>query len=410
MISRETINDVATAVLLSDIIDFIPMKAQVKRKTIEGMIQKNLPKRSQDKLDISKYLNFEHNNEVVSRFVEILEQDFSHCDLQSLYKNIQTLKIVERDKSIGDRLEEILTLRGEAAGSYSPRKNKITTYSEKNYNELLGTKVHELVHFATTRKVGNATLCGFSISKNKILFGDGLNEGYTEWFTQRYLLKEKGGSYKELQSVAALIEEIIGPEKMQQYFFTNNLNGLVNDMEKYTTRQNVLALLEKMDRIKKWGGKPGGKTYREKLAREARVDLANIILTKHQKMLAEGTMSEQQYKNSLFFLEVYTHGLREKFYGKDENHLEIATIEGHIDGICQAEISYDEYNQLKDKYYELKKSNPKFTYETWTDQDGLTIEQSFKKIETEKKQAELNQMLAEQNANAVSETTTLKSW
>lgn len=411
MMTKETLTNVATAVFLSDIIDLIPMKSKIKRKTIEGIINRELPMREKVKLDITQYLNFNNNNEIISWFIKTLEERFSYCDLTSLYKNIKSLKVEDKDRTILERLDEIIRMDSGASGTYSPRKNKIRIYPSTHYSqeEADYTKMHELVHFATTRKEKNITLCGFEQTQNKVSFATGLNEGYTEWFTRRYILKTNGGSYEKLQTIAAGIEALVGEKKMHQYFFSNDLNGLIKDMEQYTTREQALALIEKIDKIYHCGGKVGVKKYKEKLEREARVDVANMLIARNKKLLAEGIIPEENYKNSLFALELYAHDCKMKLFGTEKEITEILVVD-YIDENQKITIPFEEYSVLRNEYYEEKKDNQSFQYIPWKNKDGLTLDELFTEIEAKRRKTELNEMFQEQSPSFSNKTQSPKKW
>ena len=118
MVTREMISDIIAKHLISKIIDYIPMKTKLKRKTIEGIIQRNLTPEEQKKLSLNECLNQEENNYIIERFYNVLETQLSHCDTSSFFRNVQSLTITEKPKTFWERLEEILSIK--AAGYYYP--------------------------------------------------------------------------------------------------------------------------------------------------------------------------------------------------------------------------------------------------------------------------------------------------
>ena len=224
MITEEMLEDALTSYFLEDFMDYLPVKAKVKRKRIEGTIERNLTKEEQAKLSLNECLNQEENNYIIEYFYNILESRLSHCDLSSFYRNIQSLVIIEEKKTLKERLSEILGIK--KTGHYTQGNNRIRIYNgEINpENEYVNkTKTHELIHMATSRKVGDSYLCGFCHAKNGNEFGYGLNEGYTELINRRYFAGSKANSYYLLQETAYLLEELIGPREMEQLFFNNDL-------------------------------------------------------------------------------------------------------------------------------------------------------------------------------------------
>ena len=84
---------------------------------------------------------------------------------------------------------------------------------------------------------------------NIIYFGDGINEGYTEILTHRYF----GKNHKlpkayllEVRIVEAL-EKIVGETKLMSCYFKANLKGLVDELEQYTSREEVYKFINYTD-------------------------------------------------------------------------------------------------------------------------------------------------------------------
>lgn len=425
MITREDIDNIVTRYFLSDIIDYIPMKAKIKRKTIDGIIQKKLPERERKRLSLNECLNFEENNRVIEMFINVLGKWFSHCDLSTFYENIKQLKIIEKDKTLIEKLTEILSIK--SVGSYSTSNNSIRIYPNTHFSEIDmdSTKAHELLHMATTRKVRNVTVCGFERYSNGIAFATGLNEGYTEWLNRMYFTRRDGGSYQALQSIATMIEQIVGREQMQQFFFSNDLDGLIGALEKYSTREDTLKLIQKMDYIYKCSGKPGGKFIKKRLCRAARVDAANICVRKIKEMFESGQITERYYKDQLFNLELFTHDMQLVFCrSHGETKVKSVAISDRICFEPKVEISPERYWKLSDQYYESKKDSLAYTYEPWHDKDGLGIEniireeniQTIVQFEQQKGRSpdevksEINRMLSEKPSQIPTKTTILKQW
>lgn len=426
MITREDVNNIATRLFLSDIIDFIPINAKVKRKTIEGMIQRKTPERELQKLSLNECLNFEENNKVIELFINTLEERFSHCDLSSFYENIRSLRIIQKDKTLLEKLDELFSVH--ASGTYYIGENKIRVYSSENENNehIDGIKTHELLHLATTRKVKNMTLCGFERTSNGISFATGLNEGYTEMLNREFFSHSKFSSYQELQPIVSQIELLVGKRQMQAFYFSNDLNGLIESMEKYTSREDALKLIQKLDYIYKCYGKPGEKRLQKKLCREARVDIANIQANKYRQQYESGKINEGTLKERLFALELFTHNYEPLYLiGKETKKVEAVAICDYLTIDSKVKFPIERYDMVVKRYYESKKTNPTYTYEPWHDETGLGIEnllireiniqamefqESQKGRDTAEVQRELNQMFAEHPEKIPAKATILKQW
>lgn len=194
MVTREMISDIIAKHLISKIIDYIPMKTKLKRKTIEGIIQRNLTPEEQKKLSLNECLNQEENNYIIERFYNVLETQLSHCDTSSFFRNVQSLTITEKTKTFWERLEEILSIKAE--GYYYCGNNNIRIFSphtDSDNERINGMKTHELIHMATTKTKGDMTLCGFKRIRNRITFPTGLNKAYTEIINRRYFAKKRFG-------------------------------------------------------------------------------------------------------------------------------------------------------------------------------------------------------------------------
>lgn len=374
MITKEIINDIAIKYFLSDIIDYIPVNAKIKRKAIEGIIQRSITEEEQKKLSLNECLNFEENNRVIGHFITVLEETLSHCNLSSLYKNIQTLSIIEKPKTIKEKLLEFFSIK--EAGHYSQKSNCIRIHTKKDISEDYydSTKTHELIHMATTRKDGDIYLCGFNQYKYPIDFARGLNEGYTELINRRYFSRRGAGSYQELQPIAAQIEKLVGRKQMEKFFFSNDLDGLITSMEKYTSRESVLRLIQKMDYIYKCIGKPGEKLIQSKLCREAIVDIANMNLNRFKQDFESGKISEEEYSARLFYLELSTHNLTPIFYFPEGAKFASDVYIIKYPDNSELYLPFKRYKEVVKEYYESKKNNPIYTYTPWKNENGLGID------------------------------------
>lgn len=418
MVKKEKIYDFLIKYIIdTPVLKYLPVKTKLKRHAIEGVITQKPPENEMKRLSLNECLNFERYNKVVENFINILEERFSYCDLSGLYKNIQTLKIEENQKKSIEKLRELVTVKASAV--YSTGKNSIKIYSNEYYN-LDKIMIHELLHMATTKNDNKVSSCGFCKTSEEILgieIGRGLNEGYTEYLTNRAFLNKTGGAYEHLQSAIEGMEMIVGQKQMSQFYFSADLNGLISAMEKYASREEVLTIIQKMDYIYECYGKPGEKKLRDTLSRQVRCDLANINARQHKKLYEEGKISEDYYKNILFNLECYTHN-NITFTKKDRDGQivsKIITNAVNVDiGSPVLETSEERYRQIMDEYYESKKDNITYTYKGWKNKDGLGIDDIIKREsksqEDKIKKAELERMIYNGQSTEIIHKQHLKPW
>lgn len=142
-----------------------------------------------------------------------------------------------------------------AYGKYDFFDNTVL-FNKLNLNVLF----HELLHMSTTYidEERQMVFCGFSELSENFSFGIGLNEGYTELLTSR-LTNRKSSYITEIQlenpSIAysvniqacQLIEQIIGKEKLEKYYFDLNVMGLIDELAKYTDKKSTIAFIKKLD-------------------------------------------------------------------------------------------------------------------------------------------------------------------
>lgn len=179
----------------------------------------------------------------VNNFSKTIEEKSSNINLAIFYKNLQSLKIKESNFSVIN----ILNKNTETLGEYNNRRNSIRINKGEESNSLN----HELLHMASTIKNGNLTFSGFKQGnvdfKNlkASCIGNAFNEGYTELLAERYF--GQGNEYREKKHYASLVEKIVGKEKMEQLYFSADLNGLIEELEHYESKDNIINFLDNLD-------------------------------------------------------------------------------------------------------------------------------------------------------------------
>jgi len=197
--------------------------------------QVNFEKISQQKL--SNYL---------LNFVNTLSKQLPAEDLNVMNHNINNLKIIQNG---------ISSLALKCCGISQVYSNSLNTIVSNTSNDKTSDIYHELFHMASSEKSDdkNKVYSGFSQedSQSKEI-GRGLTEGYTELLRERYFPQDKyyfSNSYKYVLTYAQRIEQIVGKEKMTSLYLNHNLSGLIAELEKYSSKDEILSFINNTDYI-----------------------------------------------------------------------------------------------------------------------------------------------------------------
>ena len=131
-------------------------------------------------------------------------------------------------------------------GSYRSDKNTIKVVDETDESTIF----HELFHLASSYYDSKTKMsyCGFHQINMITIYnvGRGINEGYTQLLTNRY---SKGNpySYSEETRIASIIENVIGKENMQKHYFMGNLKGLIDELAKYISKEEIMKFIQMVD-------------------------------------------------------------------------------------------------------------------------------------------------------------------
>lgn len=208
-------------------------------------------------------------DEVIINFLKTLNQSQPKENLCLLSNNISTFK--KNEESITHYIKNIilLTLTGYGkAGGYCQKKNVIVTINTSKYPKTVQKYIdqeqmhsilnHELLHLSSSARYEKTNVFSkmnsgfFQYSIGQIEIGRGINEGYTELLNKRYF-GEKGYivAYEYEMLITKIIELIIGKEKMENFYFNANLNGLIQELSKYSDTESVKEFILDVDLINK---------------------------------------------------------------------------------------------------------------------------------------------------------------
>lgn len=169
--------------------------------------------------------------ELLTKFVNILEKNVEKENLNNLYYNLKDVKIKKK---------LYLKLLG-IFGKYNSYENSIEYSAEKAI-------AHELLHLASTcyDKKNNTGQCGFVHYNGLLTFGRALNEGYTDLLARRFF-NQKTRIYHDEVITAHFLELLVGEKNMHQYYFNNNIVGLINHLSKYMDKKDAIKFLLDMN-------------------------------------------------------------------------------------------------------------------------------------------------------------------
>lgn len=208
---------------------------KLKRKNFQNSVVTKYP--SKLKTNTSLQDNFE---EAIARFKQVLLSYFTFQELTNFYHNLASLEVDFKNFRISNFL-----FNEHIVGVYKAQKNKIFI-TEDTFKSAI---FHELFHMASTRAEKDTIYSGFSYSSYDSVLGKGLNEGYTELLNQRYFNPDNY-AYFYLTVIAANLEQIIGQKRMRYLYMTSNLGGLINDLRKYFSKEEILKFIASIDAVK----------------------------------------------------------------------------------------------------------------------------------------------------------------
>lgn len=194
--------------------------------------------------NVLKKLKLENKNLYV--FTQSLLDIMPKENLRNFMNNIENINIEYEPYKKALKNDGMLV-----TGFYNPVRNTIKIFTnEKQSSEAKKTLNHELLHLASTDSEYNAI--GFSAKFLKAgLFGNGLNEGYTELLNQRIFQsksKNKSENYLYLTFLAEEIENFYeNKEDMLKHYFQADIFSLINELEKSMTTEEAIGLIADMD-------------------------------------------------------------------------------------------------------------------------------------------------------------------
>lgn len=223
------------------------------KKYLEAYIKKeNIKKPTYDALSEQEkqilaniLIKLKKDNKELYEFSKKLILFTKKSNLRNFENNITKLKIYKNKKN-----KLLMFIKNDyVIGTYEPIINIIKIHDDKKT-----TLTHELLHTSSSNP--KYISIGFNTMFNEVEtnlkydeFGRGLNEGYTELLNNR-ISKGKSYSYLFLNKIAYLIEQIFeNKEDMKNYYFNNNIEGIIYELYKYIDEKEIIELLINIDEL-----------------------------------------------------------------------------------------------------------------------------------------------------------------
>lgn len=180
--------------------------------------------------------------ELFSRFANVILSKFHYVNLTNFYNNLNEIRIDLYDL----RTKNKYFHRG-IFGYYDVKKNAIKL--DEDYVSVI--IFHELFHMASSVYLNGNYYSGFRqySSDDYTSIGKGLNEGYTQLLTERYFghNDDFGKVYEYETFIAGKLEEIVGKFKMQELYLSANLYGLIKELNKYVSYEEIINFIRCLD-------------------------------------------------------------------------------------------------------------------------------------------------------------------
>ena len=250
--------------------------------------------------NVIDYLKFnEIVNTIVLEFHSILKKNFPEDYLANFNKNLMTLKYYDERTSFFKKVIDFIRSGG-AIGFYNTHNNELHVFNSiDNYDVFRHVIMHELLHMAST---SNTFTCGLEQrivnNKNKIVFfGEGLNEGCTEYLLSKYFgINESDVSYKEQVQMSKMIEKIVGKDLLEKSYFKNGMVPIINKLSDLSNDGLAVDTLLSIDNTIFLSDDYINGHY----FREARDNISEIFLSKLNKELHSGNIDSDTYYTSKF--------------------------------------------------------------------------------------------------------------
>lgn len=241
----------------------------------------------------------------IKKFVKMTNADFNFRNPNEI---LRTLKVNKLKKS-----------KHGITGIYKSLNNEI----ELCYNDII---YHELFHAFTSYENDESYFCGFYQDNDYIDIASSLDEGYTDLLTNRYFGIEV--AYMIEVNVVSKVELMLGKDKMQSMYTSNDLMGLIEFLSKHSSKQEAIGFITMMDKLDKCD-------YKSKKAINIMNILSNYLVNVYLNFLVEnyslGIIDNTDVNNELskfkeeFIKYAFDDKKLEKNYLRSSGYLDITS-------------------------------------------------------------------------------------
>lgn len=152
-------------------------------------------------------------------------------------------------KSFKDTFFRINDLETEQLSSYfTPSINSKAIPHVLRINNFNASN-HEFLHQSSTKYINGILSSGFSKFVDSKYIGNGINEGYTQLLAQKYFNENVGKVYFFEVEIVKILENIVGINKMEKYYFQAGYDSLITELMKYEDYNNIMLFFENVDRV-----------------------------------------------------------------------------------------------------------------------------------------------------------------
>lgn len=196
-------------------------------------------------IEINKNMRYDYDG-VFNDFYQVFK-DKDHINLDFFFNRLYKLNIkaVNRESDFVNK---------HAFAEYDIINNKMKV----NPKLFKSSIMHEIFHLASSCLVNNIAYTGFQQYNLKTdeVVGMGINEAYTNLLDRRYF-----GDYTETKkndlrytymvttSLISILENFVGEEAMEAWYFKGELKSLISYLENYMSREECLAFVMAMDNL-----------------------------------------------------------------------------------------------------------------------------------------------------------------